>query len=180
MKKQVPFVGEDFFDRDSDNAAFSDETQMLDDLLDAELKSSSWDDIVPAESKGRKTKARASITIPASQKPIKPGTTIDWRPVNHGHCIRINIHGDMDIQMMKQWRQLLKETADNGIHQFEFDLRDTECMSLAGLAMLLLFKDSKQAGSRDIALNQCNRELYKRLLWSGLTEEFIVRPSQEP
>lgn len=179
MKKQVPFVGEEFFARDGDNETFSDETQLLDDLLEAETKSSSWDDLVAPEAKGRKTKARASITIPASKPKAKKATTIDWRPVNHGHSIRINIHGDMDIKMMQQWRQLLRETADNGIHQFEFDLRDTEHMTLAGLAMLLLFKDSKQAGNRDISLNQCSQTLYKRLMWSGLTEEFIVRQRQE-
>ncbi|MBU2887603.1 STAS domain-containing protein [Gilvimarinus agarilyticus] len=179
MKKQVPFIGEEFFARDGDNHAFSDETALLNELLQADHCSDSLDDKAHKNIPARPHKTKPSITVPASNKKKQVQVTrVDWHPINHGHGIRVSIHGDMDLKMINQWQQLLRETAGNGIHQFEIDLKNTDNMSLSGLAMLLLFKDQKKAGSGDISLNQCSRELYKRLIWSGLTEEFIIRPRQ--
>ncbi|MDO3383550.1 STAS domain-containing protein [Gilvimarinus algae] len=182
MKKQVPFVGEEFFSRDAATSQEGSDSELIEQLLEAELENSSWDDLVPASAKARNTRVRASVTRPEGkprEQPSASKTRIDWRPINNGHSIKISVHGNIDLAAMRQWRQLLRETAGNGVHQFEFDLRETEVLSLAGLAMLLLFKDNKQAGSRDISLNQCNRSLYQRLSWSGLTREFIVRPRRD-
>lgn len=112
-------------------------------------------------------------------KDNKAYTRLDWHPINNGHGIKVHVVGDIDINALDQWRKLIKETNGNGINQFEFDLKDVRSMSLAGLAILLLFKDNKQAQARDICLTQCSNDLYKRLVWSGLTKEFIVRPSRK-
>ncbi|UTF59809.1 STAS domain-containing protein [Gilvimarinus sp. DA14] len=115
----------------------------------------------------------------ADESEANHGPHIDWHPINNGHSIKVHVAGDINIECMAQWRRLIKETSGNGIHQFEFDLKEVKSLSLAGLAMLLMFKDDKQAQARDISLTQCNNQLYKRLLWSGLTREFIVRPCRE-
>lgn len=101
---------------------------------------------------------------------------IDWYPINNGQAIHIHVHGELDLQMLAPWRQLLRETQDNGVYQFEIDLKECKDIGLAGIAMLLLFKEKKRAGKSAIALNQCNRAIYKRLVWCGLTEDFIIRP----
>lgn len=175
MKKQVPFIGEEFFARDDGRKICDDDDlQLLSELLKPEAKKH----IAPASSQQKirsdrlYTNVNTSTTSPPKANPPK----IHWHPINNGQAIRINVHGDLDFQMLESWRQLLRETQDNGIYQFEIDLKESQNISLAGIAMLLWFKEQKRAGKSAISLNQCNRALYKRLVWCGLTDDFIIRP----
>ncbi|WP_020208105.1 STAS domain-containing protein [Gilvimarinus chinensis] len=130
------------------------------------------------------------LTLSSDKKPLKrPRATatpqdkcppqLDWHPINNGHGIKVYLAGDLTLSALTLWRKFIRETANNGIHQFELDFKGVHRLSLAGLAILLLFKESKQAQPSNITLTQCNEALYKRLAWSGLTEEFIVRPTRK-
>jgi len=115
--------------------------------------------------------ANMSLSKPAAVG----GASIDWRPINNGHSLRINICGNLDHNLRAEWRRLLAETDANGIGQFEFNLTQAPNLSLTGLGMLLLFKERKGAERGDIKLCHCNKNVWDLLQWSGMDKYFTIQ-----
>ena len=102
-------------------------------------------------------------------------SAIDWLPINSGHGLRINISGNLDLNLREEWRRLLEETERSGVDQFEFNLTEAPSLSLTGLAMLLLFKEQKKSERGDIKLCHCNREVWQMLQWTGMDRYFTIQ-----
>jgi anti-anti-sigma factor len=101
--------------------------------------------------------------------------TIDWKPINSGHALRINIFGNLDQNLHSEWRRLIAETEANGIGQFEFNLTDAPSLTLTGLGMLLLFKEQKGSERGDIKLCHCNKDVWQMLQWTGMDKYFTIQ-----
>lgn len=104
-----------------------------------------------------------------------PKAHIDWKPINNGHCLRINIDGKLDVQMRKEWQRFMRATAASDVGQFEFNLTHTPELSLTGLGMLLHFKDQKHSQRQDIKLSHCNRQIRELLQWTGMDKFFLIQ-----
>lgn len=106
--------------------------------------------------------------------------SLDWVPINNGQGVRVNIYGSIDHGLRKEWSRLLRDTAANNIHEFEFNLTETPALSLTGLGMLLLFKERKGSGREQITLCNCNKEVEQLLRWSGMDKYFLIQPKKNP
>ena len=178
---------------------------LIDDVVSTQRQASSWDDVVssdypdPAGGQPRVSRPHATTPKPVRSKivPVTPGpvlkktimdtnfeaakvalgngASIDWRPINNGHSLRINICGNFDQNLRSEWRRLLEETQENGIGQFEFNFTQAPTLTLTGLGMLLLFKEQKGSERGDIKLCHCNRDVWKILQWSGMDKYFTIQ-----
>lgn len=204
MRRKVPFWGEENVTRADDEEAQAKKTRgyLIDDVLSTHKQPSTWDDHV-AESYADPFSAPAHVSrppihVPASKPvrskavPVTYGTapkkaiidsgysdtsmaTIDWLPINSGHGLRINISGSLDQNLRNEWRRLIAETEANGIGQFEFNLTDAPTLTLAGLGMLLLFKEQKGSERGDIKLCHCNKDVWQMLQWTGMDKYFSIQ-----
>lgn len=103
-------------------------------------------------------------------------SSLDWLPINNGRGVRVNIHGCVDHDLRKEWTRLLNDTAQNNIHEFEFNLADAPALSLTGLGMLLLFKERVGSARDDIRLCNCNKDVEQLLRWTGMDKYFLIQP----
>lgn len=192
MRKSVPFIGEELIARANSSAETSAQGKVIDDILSTADGQSSWDQLVKsAPEKPAKKLAPKTVNVgnldskphPSSDQNFTPLTSaagvpiakLDWLPINSGHCLRISISGNMDIQLRKEWYRLLQETAASGIGQFEFNLTRTPELSLSGLGLLLLFKEQKKTQRQDIKLKHCNDQIHELLLWTGMDKYFVIQ-----
>ncbi len=106
------------------------------------------------------------------------GPSLDWVPINNGHGLRINVNGNLDFNMRNDWNRLLDETRDVKLSEFEFNMASSDSLSLAGLGMLLLFRESKSTSNNHISLKNCNREVAQLLFWAGMDKYFTIVSSQ--
>jgi anti-anti-sigma factor len=107
-----------------------------------------------------------------------PGSSLDWISINSGRGIRVSVHGCIDNSLRRDWSRLISETEATGVKEFEFNLKETPTLSLTGLGMLLLFKESKGAGRDAIKLCNCNREINQLLEWTGMDRYFVIQKTQ--
>lgn len=187
MRRSVPFIGEDFIQRDSNNADAPKQNSIIDEVLGAETGNSSWDEVVSNWPSRVASEARASVSVsrpaaPKSNTPMRKVIAageqrahIDWKPINNGHCLRISVNGNMDLALRNEWHRLLREVSTNGIGQFEFNLTQTPELSLTGLGMLLLFKEYKKSQRQDIKLCHCNQQIRELLQWTGMEKYFVIQ-----
>lgn len=214
MRHHVPFLGEQKVVRANDEQARAKRTagRVIDDVVGDGKVESSWDDVVPSgwldKSKPKPlmpptSAAHASIAMPRTQVPIKPGfktggtgsakktttagatgasapimfsdtATMDWVRINNGRGLRVSIYGNIDNDLRKEWSRLLNDAASADIKEFEFNLNETPALSLTGLGMLLLFKERKGAARDDIRLCNCNKEVTQMLQWTGMDKYFAI------
>lgn len=189
---------------DEDAKAKKARGHIIDDVLSTHKQPSTWDDHVaesyfdPFSAPPRVARPHAHAPSPAPKParskvvPVTPGPvlkkaiiesslsaskggTIDWLPINSGHGLRINICGNLDQNLRAEWRRLIEETEANGIGQFEFNLTEAPNLSLAGLGMLLLFKEQKGSERGDIKLCHCNKEVWQMLQWTGMDKYFTIQ-----
>lgn len=104
---------------------------------------------------------------------------IDWIPVNHGHCLRINISGHLDLHMHREWLKFMHATASSSAGQYEFNLTQTQTLGLTGLGLLLLFKEQRKSRPQDIKLCHCNRQIWELLQWTGMDKHFSIHGKPE-
>ena len=203
MRRKVPFIGENYIERDVDDEAVAKKAKaaVIDDILSTLKQPSTWDDFVssdyPDPMDGRPPMASAQ---PLPKKPSRPRTvpvtpgpmpalkravidstysmglsSIDWLPINSGHGLRINICGNLDQNLRSEWRRLLEETERTGVGQFEFNFTEAPSLSLTGLGMLLLFKEQKGSERGDIKLCHCNKDVWQMLQWTGMDKYFTIQ-----
>lgn len=113
--------------------------------------------------------------MPKTRGSREPQNHIDWIPINNGHCLRINISGRLDLRMRNEWLRFMRATASSNVGQYEFNLTQTPELGLAGLGLLLLFKDQKKSRQQDIKLCHCNRQIWELLLWTGMDKYFSIQ-----
>lgn len=109
---------------------------------------------------------------------LSEASALDWVPINNGRGLRVNIHGCIGLELRKEWHHLLNHTAEANVHEFEFNLTDTPALSLAGLGMLLLFKERKGFACDNIKLCNCNKEIERLLRWTGMDEYFAIHTTR--
>jgi len=203
MRRKVPFLGEEHIARASDDEAQAKKARghLIDDVLSTQKQPSTWDDLVKhdyPDPSGAPPKVMRAHAPPPKPKPKKVPVTlgssikkaiiegsysdnslgsINWLPINSGHGLRINIFGNLDQNMRKEWRKLLDETAASSVGQFEFNLTEAPSLTLTGLGMLLLFKEQKGSERGDIKLCHCNKEVWQMLQWSGMDKYFTIQGS---
>lgn len=180
MRRTVPFIGEELIVRSDKNTGDTDQENLLDELLDNEADSSSWDEWpsrAPGQPHTSVSRAVQSSGNTVAQKKAAPvAAQIDWKPINNGHCLRISISGKLDLQARGEWQRFIRETSASRISQFEFNLTQTPELSLTGLGMLLLFKDQKKSQRQDIKLSHCNHQIHELLQWTGMDKYFLIQP----
>lgn len=197
MRQPVPFIGEELLIRGEDSEGDT-HGRLLDDILSTEGNESSWDEIASNwPSRASTPEPHASVTKATTPKPQpkskptppKPKTPLakavsashmEWIPINNGHGLRINVTGNMDLQLRKQWQQLLRETSASNIGQFEFNLAQAPELGLTGLGMLLLFKDQKKSQRQDIKLCHCSPRVRELLHWTGMDKYFVIQGVAKP
>jgi anti-anti-sigma factor len=183
MRKSVPFIGEEMIVRDDAEKITSNKTN-IDDVLRNDGEASSWDDasLPKPQRPGRRTKAFSAVSKANTHTSRLGGLTdtsntnhLEWMPINNGHCLRINVNGSTDLHLFEEWKRLLRETADNSISQFEFNLAQMPELNLTGLGMLLYFKDQKRSQRQDIKLCHCNPRIRELLQSTGMEKYFVVQ-----
>lgn len=190
MGKGVPFFAEEQLVRQ--DKARQPTSGEINELLSSQSGTSSWEDLVdwPSRSSGDAAEPRRVATTkpapaapgrkaqmnttPASTTP-PPRAHLDWMPIRHGHCLRINVSGNMDLAMRSEWRRLLREMAKSNVGQFEFNLTQTPSLSLSGLGMLLLFREIRKSQRNDIKLCHCNKEIWEMLQLTGMDKYFLIQ-----
>ena len=189
MRPPVPFIGEELILRDDENPGDSKRHgQIIDEVLSTATDTSSWEDSVPVSSSGSppapqaKRRTTATATIPAGTTTVHKlpslsdtGPRLEWIPINNGHGLRINISGTIDQALRREWLQLLRETANKEIDQFEFNLTRTPALSLTSLSMLLLFREQKRSQRENITLCHCNPQVWELLQWTGMDRYFVIQ-----
>lgn len=194
MRRKVPFVGEKTIARTShDQDEMRKDGSAIDDSMSANTAVSSWEeDVAPEKVKDSVKPPRAAVNNPkyAPQSPPKQvktaisepatRTSVDWIPINNGHALRINVYGDLDQNILEEWRRLLDETADNPVSQFEFNLTQVPTISLTGLGMLLMFKERKCSERSDIKLCHCSREVWQIIEWTSMDKYFTIQGAPNP
>lgn len=212
MRHHVPFVGERKVVRADDEQARTKRMsgRVIDDVVGDGKVESSWDDVVPkgwndkSQPKPAEVVARASVSVPKGQVPIKaggkslpPAKTIapkkavvsnavtfsdsagmDWVAINNGRGLRVSVYGNIDNDLRKEWTRLLNDPEAANIKEFEFNLNETPTLSLTGLGMLLLFKERKGSSRDAIKLCNCNKEVAQLLEWSGMDKYFVIETTQ--
>lgn len=106
------------------------------------------------------------------------GPSLDWILINNGHGLRINVNGNIDFYMRPEWNRLLEETQDTQVSEYEFNLSYSPSLSLAGLGMLLLFRERKAPGKSHIALKNCSKDVAQLLHWTGMDKYFTIHSTQ--
>jgi anti-anti-sigma factor len=184
MRQHVPFIGEELISRDErDQGEAKRRGQLIDEVLSTASDASSWDDLAPPpQPTSARPKASTNQPTPGpisargqSVNSAAKQAHIDWLLINNGHGLRVNISGTMDQQLRQEWMRLLRETANNGIDQYEFNLTKAPALNLTGLAMLLLFKEQKKSQKQSITLCHCNRQIWELLLWTGMDKYFVIQ-----
>lgn len=178
MRRTVPFINESLITRQNKKSGINDDENLPKDAL------SPGDQIAPdcpSRAPSQANTSKLELPKESSGPQVKvtacehQTTFIDWKPINNGHCLRININGKLDFQLRKEWQRFLQETATSDVGQFEFNLRQTPELSLTGLGLLLLFKDQKQSQRQDIKLSHCNRQIHELLQWTGMDKFFLIQ-----
>ena len=192
MRHIVPFVGEQKVVRADDDTAQAKRAtgKLIDDLIVTDEEESSWDDLVPKTHRSSKAPAKpqkASAQAPANKTnhPVSPARhpkvndqlfsdvpELQWVSINNGKGLRVDGVGTMDKNLRSQWRQLLAEVEASNLTEFEINLSETPTLSLTGLGMLLMFKES--SGASKMALCNCNKSVQNVLLWSGMEKYFVI------
>lgn len=111
-----------------------------------------------------------STTIVYSDKP-----SLDWVLINNGRGLRVNVSGKLDHDMRLEWRRFLEETESSNVGEYEFNLSHTPALSLTGLGMLLLFKETKGSLREAIKLCNCNKDVAQLLRWTGMEKYFVIQ-----
>lgn len=155
----------------------------------------------PNPTKKAESQARASVAIPRTNVPLKAGAkaagakkkesgvgsrsatfsdsaSMDWVRINNGRALRVSVHGNIDNDLRKEWSRLLNDTESADVKEFEFNLNETPALSLAGLGMLLLFKERKGSARDGIKLCNCNKEVTQLLQWTGMDKYFAIENTQ--
>ncbi len=125
-----------------------------------------------------RSQVAASAPLRSTTIVYSDGPSLDWLPINNGHGLRINVNGNLDLQLRGEWNRLLEETRDLKLSEFEFNLGATNSLSLAGLGMLLLFRESKSSSKNHICLKNCNRDVAQLLFWTGMDKYFTIQMVQ--
>jgi len=210
MRRKVPFLGEERIARSGDVEAEAKKNRghLIDDVLSTQKQPSTWDDLVtndypdPISPPAKVQRAHAPSPQPVNKtrsnkvpvtagallkKPVIEGSysdasvaTINWLPINSGHGLRINICGNLDQNLRREWRKLLEETATSDVGQFEFNLIEAPTLTLTGLGMLLMFKEQKGSGRGDIKLCHCNKDVWQLLQWTGMDSYFTIQGGPGP
>jgi anti-anti-sigma factor len=184
MRKSVPFIGEELIVRADDDTQIATNKAYIDDVL--------WNDGDPVQGydatpptatppvrRGKVFTAIAKAGRQSSRlRPTRGATTdryLEWLPINNGHCLRITINGATGFTLFDEWKKLLRETAESGVSQFEFNLAQLPELSLTGLGMLLYFRDQKKSRRQDIRLSHCNAHTRELLQWTGMEKYFVVQ-----
>lgn len=198
MRQKVPFVGEEHIQRPNDEASAAKKARgrIIDEVISTDKEPTSWDDTIRVDKNAEAARAAARQNryggVPfapgaggftpgdllrgsGSDKQAKGSATIDWVPINNGQCLRINVAGHLDQDAREEWRRLLDETSLNEVGQFEFNMMQTQSLSLTGLGMLLLFKEQKGSDRSNIKLSHCNREVWQILQWTGMEKYFTIQ-----
>jgi anti-anti-sigma factor len=189
MRKGVPFFAEEQLVRQEgtrDSGRLPE--REISEILSTQSGTSSWEDLVEGPSRVRKPTHEMRRLVPIKPTPGRPGlmnrlsgamttrsTHIEWMPIRHGHCLRINVNGNMDLEMRKEWRRLMRAMTKNNVGQFEFNLIQTANISLSGLGMLLLFRELKKAQRTDIKLCHCNKQIRDMLQLTGMDKYFLIQ-----
>jgi anti-anti-sigma factor len=196
MWDKVPFLGESRIHRaeDEEREAKNTQGQAIDEVMSTFSDATSWDDVAiqppvldqPVLSIS--AMPHASVAIPVRRATHTQGAALkkaiiesnysvgmSWIPINNGHGLRINILGNMDAMLSDEWSKMIETTSANNIGQFEFNLTQAPSISLAGIGMLLLFKEQKGSARGDIKLCHCNREVWQLLQWTGMDKYFVIQ-----
>ncbi|WP_323815176.1 STAS domain-containing protein [Cellvibrio sp. NN19] len=104
--------------------------------------------------------------------------SMDWVSINNGRGLRINIYGNIDNDLRKEWSRLLSDAEAAQIKEFEFNLSEAPALSLTGLGMLLLFKERKGKACDVIKLCNCNKEVARLLYWTGMDKYFVIETTK--
>lgn len=115
--------------------------------------------------------AAASLTFSDS-------ASMDWVRINNGRGLRVSIHGNLNNDLRKEWSRLMNDTESADVKEFEFNFIETPALSLAGLGMLLLFKERKGSARYAIKLCNCNKEVTQLLQWTGMDKCFAIENTQ--
>lgn len=184
MRKSVPFIGEELIVRVDDEKQIASNKAHIDDVLWDDGDPVDWDS-APLPTAGpsaprnkvftavTKARPRSSRLRPASG--ATTGRYLEWLPTNNGHCLRITINGTTGFTLFDEWKRLLRETAESGVSQFEFNLAQLPELNLMGLGMLLYFRDQQKSRRQDIRLSHCNTRTRQILQWTGMEKYFVVQ-----
>jgi len=181
MRRTVPFTSENLITRKSQKSGINDKANSHKESLGADFIDNQIAPDWPSRAPSQIDTSKLERPTVSSGQPVKATACepqarfIDWKPINNGHCLRININGKLDFQLRKEWQRFLQETATSDVGQFEFNLRQTPELSLTGLGLLLLFKDQKQSQRQDIKLSHCNRQIHELLQWTGMDKFFLIQ-----
>lgn len=182
MRRTVPFINESLITRQNRGSGINDDENLRKDALSpdagiADQIAPDWPSRAPSQANTSKSEGpNESYEPQATATPREHQTPkIDWKPINNGHCLRININGKLDLHLRKEWQRFIRETAVSGVGQFEFNLGQTSELSLTGLGLLLLFKEQKQSQRQDIKLSHCNRQVRELLQWTGMDKFFLIQ-----
>jgi anti-anti-sigma factor len=125
----------------------------------------------------------AAANFPVSQSSLTPDKetsshpALKWALFDEGKGLNVSVSGNIDMALRTQWRELLDDPVLAGVNNVEFNLRESDSLSLAGLGLLLLFKDLK-CSSAKITLCNCSQEVAQVLRWTGMDKHFRIQPPQ--
>ena len=177
--------------------------RVIDEVVEGENAPSSWEDAVPESarerskpgagvvlpsltpaSKGKQPSLTAKAQdVKAYKQPkasrnhsapaFADGPILEWKLINQGRGIRVDVLGNIDHTLKPEWQRLLAEVEASDLREFEFNLSDTPALSLTGLGMLLLLRERR--GLKDvISLLNCNPRVTELLQWCGMEKYFKV------
>jgi anti-anti-sigma factor len=193
MRNLVPFVSEQKVSR-AENAkeqAKRAAGKLIDDVVATDVGESSWDDLVPKTQPARtlagqpkQTKVHPPMNLgthiaspgrhpKVTDQIFSDGPSVQWVPINSGKALRIDVMGAMDKSLRSQWRRLLAEVEAGSMKEFEINLLDSPSLSLTGLGMLLMFRET--SGASKMALCNCNKSVQETLFWSGMDKYFLIQ-----
>lgn len=101
--------------------------------------------------------------------------SLDWQLSEDGKKLHITLCGILDHTLGREWRDLISAATAADAAHFEFNLGESSELTLAGLGMLLVFKEKTRAALGDIRLQHCNKEVWQMLHWTGMDKYFTIQ-----
>jgi anti-anti-sigma factor len=191
MRHSVPFIGEEQIARAQDDQSEGKRRgQVIDEILSTDSEITSWDYVVSGKSPQNKQPGNKSTRAPkksvatlasevaqASKEVHREANTahIDWVPINNGQGLRISVSGNLDQELVPEWRRLLQESQSSAIAEFEIDMTQAPNLGLTGIAMLLLLKEQRGSRQQDFTLRHCNQQVEEQLRWAGMDHYFVIQ-----
>jgi anti-sigma B factor antagonist len=98
--------------------------------------------------------------------------------VRHEHDKTVvEVGGELDVHVVGQLRECVRELIDDGRHHLVIDLRDVDFIDSSGLGALVAARKGAQAGGGSIRLVCTDGPVLKLLRVTALTQVFPITPT---